>query len=54
MTSAKTIASEDVHMPGFFTKTPISIARGERVWVWDEEGTRYRDLNAGWGVTSIG
>jgi acetylornithine/N-succinyldiaminopimelate aminotransferase len=54
MTSAKTIASEDAHMPGFFAKTPISIARGEGVWVWDEEGVRYLDLTAGWGVTSIG
>ena len=54
MTSAETIASEDAHMPGFFTKTPISIARGQGVWVWDEEGTRYLDFTAGWGVTSIG
>jgi acetylornithine/N-succinyldiaminopimelate aminotransferase len=41
-------------MPPFFAKTPISIARGEGVWVWDEEGRRYLDLTAGWGVTSIG
>jgi acetylornithine/N-succinyldiaminopimelate aminotransferase len=41
-------------MPPFSAKTPISIERGEGVYVWDEEGIRYLDLTAGWGVTSIG
>ena len=41
-------------MPPFFTKIPVSIDRGEGVYVWDEEGNRYLDLTAGWGVTSIG
>src|SRR5664279_351223 len=54
MASAHTIAVENAHMPPFFTKTPISIERGEGVYVWDEEGERYLDLTAGWGVTSIG
>ena len=54
MSTADTIAVENAHMPPFFAKTPISIARGEGVWVWDEEGRRYLDLTAGWGVTSIG
>jgi acetylornithine/N-succinyldiaminopimelate aminotransferase len=54
MSSARTIAVENAHMPPFFAKTPISIARGEGVWVWDEDGRRYLDLTAGWGVTSIG
>jgi acetylornithine/N-succinyldiaminopimelate aminotransferase len=54
MGTRETIAAENAHMPPFFTKTPISIARGEGVWVWDEEGRRYLDLTAGWGVTSIG
>jgi acetylornithine/N-succinyldiaminopimelate aminotransferase len=54
MSSAETIAVENAHMPPFFAKTPISIARGEGVWVWDEDGRRYLDLTAGWGVTSIG
>jgi len=31
MTSAETIATEDARMPGFFSRTPISIARGEGV-----------------------
>jgi len=50
----ETIAIEDAHMPPFSAKIPIAIARGEGVYVWDEEGTRYLDLTAGWGVTSIG
>jgi acetylornithine/N-succinyldiaminopimelate aminotransferase len=54
MGTSETIATEDAHMPPFFSKTPISIERGEGVFVWDEEGKRYLDLTAGWGVTSIG
>ena len=54
MSTVDTIAIEDAHMAPFFSKTPISIARGEGVYVWDEEGRRYTDLTAGWGVTSIG
>jgi len=54
MGTAETIAIENAHMPPFFAKTPISIARGEGVHVWDEDGREYLDLTAGWGVTSIG
>ncbi len=54
MGTSATIAIENAHMPPFFAKTPISIERGEGVYVWDEEGERYLDLTAGWGVTSIG
>lgn len=54
MGTSETIAIENDHMPPFFAKIPISIARGEGVHVWDEEGNRYLDLTAGWGVTSIG
>jgi acetylornithine/N-succinyldiaminopimelate aminotransferase len=54
MGTAETIAIESAHMPPFFAKTPISIERGDGVYVWDEEGIRYLDLTASWGVTSIG
>ena len=54
MGTAETIAIESAHMPPSFAETPISIERGEGVYVWDEEGIRYLDLTAGWGVTSIG
>jgi acetylornithine/N-succinyldiaminopimelate aminotransferase len=54
MGTAETIATENAHTPPFSAKTPISIERGQGVYVWDEEGVRYLDLTAGWGVTSIG
>ena len=52
MGTPETIAVENAHTPPFFAKTPISIERGEGVRVWDEDGRRYLDLTAGWGVTS--
>lgn len=54
MGSPETIETENTHMPPFFTKIPVSIDRGEGVYVWDEEGNRYLDLTSGWGVTCIG
>ena len=54
MATSETIATENAHTPPFFAKIPISIVRGQGVWVWDEEGERYLDFTAGWGVTSIG
>lgn len=54
MTTAKTIETEDKYTPPFFRKIPISIERGEGVYVWDEEGNRFLDFTAGWGVTCIG
>jgi acetylornithine/N-succinyldiaminopimelate aminotransferase len=49
-----TIAVEDLHTPPFFTKIPLSIERGEGIYVWDESGRRYIDFTAGWGVTCLG
>jgi acetylornithine/N-succinyldiaminopimelate aminotransferase len=49
-----TIAIEDRHMAPFFNKTQLSIERGKGVYVWDENGRRYLDFTAGWGVTCIG
>jgi acetylornithine/N-succinyldiaminopimelate aminotransferase len=49
-----TIATEDAHYAPFFNKTPISIERGEGIYVWDEAGNRYVDFTAGWGVTCLG
>jgi acetylornithine/N-succinyldiaminopimelate aminotransferase len=54
MGTTKTITIENSHMPPFFTKIPVSIERGDGVYVWDEDGNKYLDLTAGWGVTSIG
>jgi len=49
-----TIAVEDEHFAPFFNKTPVSIERGEGVYVWDENGDKYVDFTAGWGVTCLG
>jgi acetylornithine/N-succinyldiaminopimelate aminotransferase len=49
-----TIDVEDKHMAPFFKKTQLSIERGKGVYVWDENGKRYLDFTAGWGVTCIG
>ena len=49
-----TFLIEDRHTPPFFKKTPVSIERGEGVYVWDEDGRRYLDFTAGWGVTCLG
>jgi acetylornithine/N-succinyldiaminopimelate aminotransferase len=54
MTTLNTIEIEDRCTPPFFKKIPLSIERGEGVYVWDEEGNRYLDFTAGWGVTSLG
>ncbi|TAL38748.1 MAG: aspartate aminotransferase family protein [Spirochaetes bacterium] len=49
-----TMATEDRYAAPFFQKIPVSFERGEGVYVWDEDGKRYLDLTAGWGVTSLG
>jgi len=54
MASKQTIQIEDRHTPPFFKKIPISIDRGEGVYVWDEGGNRYLDFTSGWAVTCIG
>src|SRR5512136_394941 len=54
MTTIMTIEIEDQHTPPFFSKIPISIERGEGVYVWDEEGNRFLDFTSGWGVTCLG
>jgi acetylornithine/N-succinyldiaminopimelate aminotransferase len=54
MSSKNTFETEDRYMAPFFVKQRISIDRGDGVYVWDEDGTRYLDFTAGWGVTCIG
>jgi len=44
-----TIATEDAHYAPFFNKTPISIERGEGIYVWDEDGKRVCGFYRGWG-----
>jgi acetylornithine/N-succinyldiaminopimelate aminotransferase len=54
MSTKKTIEIEDQYTPPFFSKIPVSIERGEGVYCWDEEGNRFLDFTAGWGVTCLG
>lgn len=49
-----TITTEDRYAIPFFNKIPVSIVRGEGIYVWDEEGNRYIDFTSGWGVTCLG
>ena len=54
MSSETTFEIEDKYMAPFFVKQKISIDKGDGVFVWDEEGSRYIDFTSGWGVTCIG
>lgn len=54
MSSRNTFEIEDSFMVPFFIKQRVSIEKGKGVYVWDEEGKRYLDFTAGWGVTSLG
>ena len=49
-----TFEIEDNFYAAFANKTKISIEKGKGVYVYDEDGKKYLDLTAGWGVTSIG
>jgi len=37
-----------------FNRTPVTLVRGQGVWVWDDEGKQYLDLVGGWAVDSLG
>jgi len=54
VTSDSTFNTEDRHSVPFFVKQKVSIERGQGVYVWDEEGRKYIDFTAGWGVTCLG
>lgn len=49
-----TIDIENRFSPPFFNKIPVSFERGEGVYAFDEQGRRYLDFTAGWGVTCLG
>jgi len=50
----KTIETENKYCIPFFNKIPISIERGDGIYVFDENEKQYIDLTSGWGVTCIG
>ncbi len=49
-----TIKIEDDFGLTVCAKQPVAIERGLGSYVWDEEGRRYLDFTAGWGVTCLG
>ncbi|MBU3916152.1 aspartate aminotransferase family protein [bacterium] len=49
-----TISTEEKYFIPFFKKIPISIERGQGIYVWDENGEKYIDFTSGWGVTCLG
>ncbi|MBI5459416.1 aminotransferase class III-fold pyridoxal phosphate-dependent enzyme [Methanobacterium sp.] len=49
-----TFQIEDDNYALFANKTKVSIEKGEGVYVYGEDGEKYIDFTAGWGVTSIG
>lgn len=49
-----TAGLEDRHTSGCYPKRPLTLVRGEGVWVWDDDGHRYLDCTSGQGVAIIG
>ena len=46
--------TEDACLVPSYTKLPLTVVRGEDVWVFDEKGTKYLDLYSGHAVCGIG
>lgn len=51
---ATTTQIEDTHTSGAYYKRPLTLVRGEGVYVWDETGNRYLDATSGQGVALLG
>ena len=45
---------EKKYFMNLFTRTPVTLVRGEGARVWDENGKEYLDFVAGWAVNSLG
>ena len=45
---------EDAHTSGAYSKRPLTVVRGEGVYVYDEAGNRYIDATSGQGVAHLG
>jgi acetylornithine/N-succinyldiaminopimelate aminotransferase len=42
------------HLMNTYARQPVTFARGEGCWLWDEAGKRYLDAVAGVAVNSLG
>ncbi|PCJ24763.1 MAG: aspartate aminotransferase family protein [SAR86 cluster bacterium] len=49
-----TIEIEDRLGITFCKRQEVAVERGEGSYVWDEDGKKYLDFTAGWGVTCLG
>jgi acetylornithine/N-succinyldiaminopimelate aminotransferase len=43
-----------VHLMNTYTRQPVTFAKGEGVWLWDEKGEKYLDALAGVAVNGLG
>jgi acetylornithine/LysW-gamma-L-lysine aminotransferase len=51
---ATTTQIEDRHTSGAYYKRPLTLVRGEGVYLWDDAGNRYLDATSGQGVALLG
>jgi acetylornithine/N-succinyldiaminopimelate aminotransferase len=54
MTNAEILEREAALLLPTYHQLPIALVRGEGVWVWDADGTRYLDFYGGHCVTVLG
>ena len=46
--------TEDEFMGNLYQRFPVTVARGDGAYVWDEDGKRYIDCMGGYGVALVG
>lgn len=44
----------DSHLMNTYNRNPVTFAKGEGVWLWDEQGNQYLDALAGVAVNGLG
>jgi acetylornithine/N-succinyldiaminopimelate aminotransferase len=54
LSSQETVALFQKYVIPNYNRFPVSIARGEGSYVWDNEGNRYLDFFPGWGCNLLG
>ena len=42
------------YIMNFINRVPVTLVKGEGVWVWDEDGKKYLDFVGGFAVNSLG
>ncbi len=48
------MATENQHLMQTYHRLPVGFVRGEGVWLWDEDGSRYLDAVSGIAVACLG